>query len=185
MPVHLWNYGNRMWIYLFPFHADTCLFSTNSSIWIKTEKKWWQLHTDTAKLWICGWTALPRQTGIWLFQAHRNTSLKLISNTHFTCDVKLLRIVQLLLPCAVFLLQLTSLFWVFLQVHCCLRNCPGQLTSCSACHPPAAQARSWNSSAAWPGLTSRENENTVFKQLLQKIVFYIIHQLYFLFNHIN
>lgn len=96
MPVHLWKYGNHIWIYLFTFHADTCLFSTNSSIWIKTEKKnCWQLHTDTAKLWICGWTALIRQTGIWLFQAQRNISLKLINNTHFTGDVKLLRIAQL------------------------------------------------------------------------------------------
>lgn len=145
----------------------------------------WQLHTIDMKLWIRGWTALARQTGIGLFLAHRNISLKLINNTCFTGDFKLLKIIQLLLPCVVFLLQLTLLIQVSLQVHCCLRNYPGQLAGWAACHPPAAGAESWNRSAAWPGLTSRGNENAVFKQLQQEILFYCICELCFLFNYFS
>ena len=144
----------------------------------------WQIHTVDMKMWLYRWTALAGQTGIWLFLAHRNVSLKIINNTHFSGVFKLLKIVQLLLPCAVFLLPLTLLIRVSLQVHC-LRNCPGQLTGWAACHSPAAWAWSWNSSAAWPGLTSRGNKNTVFKQPQQEIPFYSICELYFLFNDIS
>lgn len=132
-----------------------------------------------------GSTAPSGQTAIWLFLFELIEALHLINNKHFTGEFKLLETGQLLLPWVVFLLQLTLLVWFSLQVHCSLGDCPGQLTSWAACHPPAAWAQSWNPSAASWGLTSRGNKYTVFKQPQQEIMFYSICELYFLFNCIS
>lgn len=84
----------------------------------------WQLHTTDMKLWIRGWTVLAGQTGIWLFLAHWNVWIKIINNTHFTGDLKLLKIVQ---------------FFFFFFTLCCISAAVGFADSHFAASSPLSK----------------------------------------------